>query len=121
MQVMATIANRKRKSVRPKIPRIRAGFSPRRNAETSAARKQLVPTAVSQLKSNLAFSGVALSTTGCARETALCKYGTSQPPLAKAGVVALPIAVLMVGNPQSKTKTDRIAKGIQALAICAPV
>src|SRR5216683_1108646 len=121
MHVMATIANRKRTSVRPKIQRILADFRPRRNPASTAARKQLVPTAVSQLKSNFAFSGVVFATTGCARETALCRYGTSHPPLANAGVVALPIAVLMEGSPHSKTKSDRIANGIHAFATCAPV
>src|SRR6266849_8903522 len=121
MHVMATIAKRKRISVRPKIQRILPGFSPRRSPDSTAARKQLVPTAVSQLKSNFAFSGVVFATTGCARETALCRYGTSHPPLANAGVVALPIVVLMDGNPHSKTKRERIANGIQAFATCAPV
>src|SRR5713226_3764029 len=121
MHVMATIANRKRISVRAKIQRILRGFRPRRSPDSTAARKQLVPTAVSQLKSNFAFSGVVFVTTGCARETALCRYGTSHPPLANAGVVALPIAFLMVGSPHSKTKRDRIANGIHAFATCAPV
>src|SRR5258707_15347623 len=89
--------------------------------EKIAARKQPVPVAVSQLKSNLAFSAVGLVTTGCARNTALWRYGTSQPPVLKLGVVALPIAFLMVGSPHTSTKTERMAKGSQALAICPPL
>src|SRR5260370_40130621 len=114
MHVMATIANRNRSSVRAKIHKILPGFRPRRNPASTAARKQLVPTAVSQLKPNFAFSGVVFATTGCARETALCRYSTSHPPLANAGVGALPIAGLMEGSPHSKTQSDRIENGIQA-------
>src|SRR5580704_10500562 len=108
MHDMATIANRSRYSVRPKICAILLGFRPRRVPANNAARKQPVPTAVSQLKSNLAFSGTGLATTGNARETALCRYGTSQPPVLKAGVVAWPMAFLIDGSPHIKTNSERI-------------
>src|SRR5215469_4290866 len=118
MQAMAMTAKRILTSVFPKILSMAAGPNPSSVPESRAARKHAVPVAVSQLKSNLAFSGVGLATTGCARSTARCRCGTFHPPVEKAGVVALPMAVLKDGRPQHNTKSDRIAKGIQALAIC---
>src|SRR6516165_5795064 len=106
MQAMATIAKRMRTSVLPRILAIAPGLNPSNVPASNADRKHAVPVAVSQLKSNLAFSGVGLATTGCARSTALCKYGTFHPPLRNAGVVALPIAVFMDGRPQQSTNSD---------------
>src|SRR5277367_2086878 len=121
MQDMARMAWRIRKRVWPKIWNILPKPTPRMRPEKRAARKQPVPVAVSQLKSNLAFSAVGLTTTGAERKTALWRYGTSQPPVLKEGVVALPIAVFTVGRPQRRTKMERRAQGSQALAICPPV
>src|SRR5260370_21925245 len=106
MHVRETIANRNGNSVTLKIGNIFPGPSPRNNPDNTAARKQLVPTAVSQLKSNLAFSGVGFKTTGCARETALCRYGTSHPPSANAGVVALPFPFLFWANPRGTPRRE---------------
>src|SRR5438552_17494514 len=61
-------------------------------------------------------SGVSLVTTGAARVTALCSKGTFQM-----GVVALLMAPLIAGRPHTSTVSDRIANGIQALAICPAV
>src|SRR5215471_15323841 len=119
MQAMATMAKRIRLSVFAKILTSGPGPRPNKIPLNSAARKHAVPVAVSQLKSNFAFSGVGLATTGCPRKTALCRYGTFHPPFTNSGVVALPIAVLMEGKPQHNTRADRIAKGIHAFAICA--
>src|SRR3989442_6281074 len=93
-----------------------------------AARKHPVPVAVSQLRSNRAASAVGFATTGVVRKTLACKYGQSHPagpgrglPSANTtlneGVVALFIADFTACNPQTRTKRERIAKGIQALAI----
>src|SRR6266436_2629408 len=128
MQVMATMAKRNRKSVRPKIWNIFPGLRPRMAPARRAAKKQPVPVAVSQLKSNRAASAAGFSTTGAVRKTLACKYGQSQPagpgrtlPSAgttlKEGVVAWFMASFTAGNPQTSTKTERIAKGIQAFAI----
>src|SRR6202034_584639 len=97
------------------------GFNPKIAPDSNAARKQPVPVAVSQLKSNFAFSAVGFVTTGCARYIALCKYGTSHPPVLNAGVVARPIAAFTAGSPHNNTKIERIANGSQALATCAPL
>src|SRR5438552_15222969 len=61
-------------------------------------------------------SGVSLVTTGAARVTALCSKGTFQM-----GVVALLMAPLIAGRPHTRTVSDRIAHGIQALATCPAV
>src|SRR5438552_18670834 len=61
-------------------------------------------------------SGVSLVTTGAARVTALCSKGTFQM-----GVVALLMAPLIAGRPHTRTVSDRIANGIQALATCPAV
>src|SRR5215831_14482314 len=79
MHVIATIANRNRTSVLPKIAKIRLNPSPSRSPAKIPERKQPVPVAVSQLKSNRAASGVGLVTTGAVRETLPCKYGQSHP------------------------------------------
>src|ERR1700748_112470 len=121
MQAMATIAKRMRCRVLPKIFNIAPGPRPKTVPASIADKKHALPVAVSQLKSNFAFSGAGFATTGCARRTALWRYGTFHPPLANAGVVALPIAVLIEGNPQHRTSTDKIAKGIHARPICRPV
>src|SRR6266576_3008135 len=132
MHVMATIANRNRTSVLPKMLKISGSLSPSRSPASSAARKQPVPVAVSQLKSNRAASGVGLATTGVVRETFPCRYGQSQPggpgralPSAmitlKDGVVAWLRALLIDGSPQHRTKNDKIANGIHALTICREV
>src|SRR5712692_11977547 len=97
----------------------------------SAARKQPVPVAVSQLRSKRAASAVGFCTTGAVRDTLPCKYGQSHPagpgrglPSAittlKEGVVALFITNFTEGNPHTRTNRERIAKGIQALAIWPP-
>src|SRR5580658_2939774 len=128
MQVMATMANRRRASVPPKIFRILMGPRPRMTPERRAARKQAVPVAVSQLKSKRAASAAGLATTGGVRKTLLWSAGQSHPAgpgrflpsgmtTVKAGVVALFMASLMLGRPQARTKSERIAKGSQALAI----
>src|SRR5436853_1928637 len=78
-----------------------------------AAMKHPVPVAESQLKSYRAASGVSFVTTGAARVTALCSKGTFQM-----GVVALLMAPLIAGRPHTRTVSDRIANGIQALATC---
>src|SRR6266403_1027492 len=79
MQVMATMAKRNRKSVRPKMWNIFPGLRPRMTPAKRAAKKQPVPVAVSQLRSNRAASAVAFCTTGAARNTLACKYGQSHP------------------------------------------
>src|SRR5438477_2129807 len=125
MQVIAMMANRNRTTVLPKIAKVRRNPRPSRSPVTSAARKQLLPVAVSQLKSNRAASGVGLATTGVVRETLPCRYGQSQPggpgralPSAmitlKDGVVAWLRALLIDGSPQHRTKNDKIANGIHA-------
>src|SRR6476660_9058673 len=103
------------------MPKSSRGFNPRIVPASNAARKQPEPVDVSQLKSNFAFSAVGFATTGCARDTALCRYGKSQPPRLNAGVVTLFIAVLIVGNPQHNTKIERIANGIHAFITCPVV
>src|SRR5882724_10377687 len=118
MQDIAMMANLMRYTVFLKIRKSSFGFKPRIVPATSAARKQPDPVQVSQLKSNFAFSAVGLVTTGCARNTALWRYGTSHPPVLNDGVVAFPIAALIGGRPQQSTKIDRIANGIQARATC---
>src|SRR5712691_13299335 len=131
MQVIATMANLNRTRVRPKIWNILPGLRPRTRPAKSAARKQPVPVAVSQLRSNRAASAVAFCTTGAARNTFACKYGQSHPagpgrglPSAittlKEGVVALFITNFTEGNPHTRTNRDRVAKGIQALPIWPP-
>ena len=110
-----------RDTVWPKILSIAPGPSPSSAPASSAARKHPVPVAVSQLKSNLAFSAVGIATTGWARKTVLCRYGTSHPPVLNAGVVAFPIAAFTLGSPHIKTNKERIANGSHALAICPPV
>src|ERR1700722_33574 len=128
MQVMAMMAKRKRQRGQPKIFRILAGPSPRIRPETRAARKQPVPVAVSQLKSKRAASAAGFATTGAVRKTLLWSAGQSQPAgpgrflpsgmtTVKAGVVALFMASLMLGRPHARTKSERTAKGSQALAI----
>src|SRR5437588_9214478 len=128
MHVIATMANLNRMRVRPKIWKILPGLRPRRKAANRAARKQPVPVAVSQLRSNRAASAAGFCTTGAARNTLACKYGQSHPggpdrtlPSAittlKEGVVALFMLSLTAGNPHTRTKRERIAKGIQAFAI----
>src|SRR6266852_4943894 len=128
MQVIATIANLNRTRVRPKIWNILPGLSPRMRPAKRAARKQPVPVAVSQLRSNRAASAVGFATTGAVRNTLACKYGQSHPagpgrglPSAittlNEGVVALFIANFTVGNPHTRTKRERIANGIHAFAI----
>src|SRR5208282_1166329 len=121
MQAMATIANRNRFSVCPNTFNNLPGPTPSRIPEIIAARKHPVPVAVSQLKSNLAFSGVGLVTTGAARLTVRWRYGTSQPPLLKLGVVALFIAVLIEGRPQATTNTVSMTNGSQAFITCPEV
>src|SRR4029077_20871596 len=132
MQVIATIANRKRTRVRPKIWNSLPGPRPRRRPAKIAARKQPVPVAVSQLKSKRAPSAVGFCTTGVVRDTLLCKYGQSHPAgpgrglpsgmvTLKAGVVALFIASFTVGQPQARTITGEIGKGSQALGVFPPV
>src|SRR6266542_2107665 len=118
---MAITANRIRYRVCRKTLKICLMFIFSRRPATSAAKKQPVPVADSQLKSYLAFSGVGFDTTGAARVTCLCKYGTSQPPFLKFGVVATFIAFLIDGSPQAMTNTDRIANGIHAFRICPRV
>src|SRR2546428_7212784 len=79
MQVIATIANLNRTRVRPKIWNILPGLRPRMRLAKRAARKQPVPVAVSQLRSNRAASAVGFATTGVVRKTLACKYGQSHP------------------------------------------
>src|SRR5260370_21734315 len=128
MQVIASIANLSRTRVRPKIWNIFTGLRPRSMPAKRAARKQPVPVAVSQLKPNRAPSAVGFWTTGAARNHRPSKYGQAQPagpgrtlPSAittlKEGVVALSITNFEEGNPHTRTNRERIAKGIQALAI----
>src|SRR5262249_5679350 len=114
-------AKRRRYRVLRKILSMAAGRSPSSVPESRADKKQEVPVAVNQLKSNLAFSAVGFATTGAARSTVLWRYGTFQPPSANAGVVALPMAVFTQGSPQHNTSRDKIANGIHALPICAAV
>src|SRR5580704_2274134 len=130
MQVMAMMAKRRRTNVPPKIFKILMGPRPRIKPERRAARKQAVPVAVSQLRSKRAASAAGLATTGGVRNTLLWSAGQSQPAgpgrglpsgslTEKAGVVALFMASLMLGRPQARTKSERMAKGSQALAIWA--
>src|SRR5256885_15581009 len=129
MQLIAMMANRRRTRVLRKMPNIRPKLSLRSSPARTAARKQPVPVAVSQLKSKRAASGVGLAATGIVRETFPWRYGQSQPagpgrglPSAittlNEGVVAWLMALLIEGRPQHRTKIDRIANGIHALAIC---
>src|SRR5579859_3018295 len=83
MHDIAIIANRMRYTVFPKIRKSRSGLNPRIVPASSAARKHPDPVDVNQLKSNLAFSAVGFATTGCARDTALWRYGKSHPPRLK--------------------------------------
>src|SRR5216683_2254278 len=107
------------------------GFSPRSTPDRRAAKKQPVPVAVNQLKSKRAASAAGFSTTGVVRNTLACRYGQSHPggpgrtlPSAittlKEGVVALFITSFTAGKPHTRTNRERIAKGIQALAIWPP-
>ena len=75
MQVMARMAKRRRKRVRPKIRKSLRRLRPSRKPESRAARKQAVPVAVSQLKSNLAASAVGLATTGGGAEDGVVEIG----------------------------------------------
>src|SRR5438477_11926261 len=120
MQVIAMMANRNRTTVLPKIAKVRRNPRPSRSPVTSAARKQPVPVAVSQLKSKRAASGVGLATTGVVRETFPWRYGQSQPtgpgrglPSAitalNEGVVAWLRAFIIGGSPQHGAKRDRLA------------
>src|SRR5216683_5074045 len=105
------------------------GFSPRSTPDRRAAKKQPVPVAVNQLKSKRAASAAGFSTTGVVRDTLACRYGQSHPggpgrtlpsgiTTLKEGVVDLFIASFTEGNPHTSTNTERMANGIQALAIC---
>src|SRR5436305_15016035 len=95
IQVIAMMANRNRTSVLPKMPKIRLKLRPRRSPARIAARKQLVPVAVSQLKSKRAASGVGLATTGVVRETFPWRYGQSQ----RAGLErGLPTAITILDD-----------------------
>src|SRR2546428_9408181 len=116
MKEIAMTASFMRFRVDQKIFASWAGPTPSRSPATIAAKKQPVPVAESQLKSYRAASGVSLVTTGAARVTALCSKGTFQ-----IGVVALLMAPLIAGRPQTSTVSDRIANGIQALATCPGV
>src|SRR5260221_589894 len=102
MHDIAIIANRMRYTVFPKIWKSLLGFNPRMVPASSAARKHPDPVDVNQLKSNFAFSAVGFATTGCAPDTALCKYGKSHPPPLNAGVVTLFIARLIVRKSNHK-------------------
>src|SRR2546428_13915493 len=117
MQVIATIANLNRTRVRPKIWNILPGLRPRMRPAKRAARKQPVPVAVSQLRSNRAASAVGFCTTGAARNTLACKYGQSPPrgagrtlPTAittpEGGVVALFLRHLTAGKPHTRAKEE---------------
>src|SRR5437764_15193885 len=129
MQVIAMMANRRRTRVLPKMPSIRPKLSLRRRPAKIAARKQPVPVAVSQLKSKRAASGVGLAATGIVRRTFPWRKGQSQPAgpgrglpssitTLNEGVVASLSEFLIEGNPQHRTKIDRIRKGIHAFAVC---
>src|SRR5215471_10332128 len=87
---IANTAKRIRTSVRPKIFIKFARLTPRIKPPTIAARKQPVPVAESQMKGNLAPSGVGLGTTGLSREIIRCR-GVFQPPF------GLPSAVTQAG------------------------
>src|SRR5215470_19564863 len=103
----------------PKILIRFAGLTPRIDPPTIAARKQPVPVADSQMKGNLAVSGVGLGTTGLSREILRCS-GVFQPPLGlpsaltQAGVVWTFIQSLTGLYPHRKTKRERIRNGTQA-------
>src|SRR5437660_4988264 len=116
MKEMAMTASFMRFSVYQKIFASWTGPTPSTRPAMIAAMKHPVPVAESQLKSYRAASGVSLVTTGAARVTALCNKGTFQM-----GVVALLMAPLIDGRPHTSTVSDRIANGIQALAICPAV
>src|SRR5204863_8624440 len=127
-EVIATMANRNRTSVWPKSFMSLPGPRPRSRPARIADRKHPVPVAVSQLKSKRAASAVAFCTTGAVRNTLPCKYGQYHPVgpgrglpsgiiTLKAGVVALFMANFTLGNPHRSTRTERIAKGSQALAV----
>src|SRR3989442_9402353 len=116
MKEIAITASFMRFSVYQKILASWTGRTPSRRPAIIAAMKHPVPVAESQLKSYRAASGVSLVTTGAARVTALCSKGTFQ-----IGVVALLMAPLIAGRPQTSTVSDRIANGIQALATCPGV
>src|ERR1700719_1135191 len=129
MQVIAMIANRRRTRVLNKMPSMRLKLSLRSSPARTAARKQPVPVAVSQLKSKRAASGVGLAATGIVRETLPWSQGQSQPAgpgrglpssitTLNEGVVASLRAFLIEGSPQHRTKSDRIRKGIHAFAVC---
>src|SRR5207245_10560719 len=96
MQVIATIANLNRTRVRPKIWNILLGLRPRMRPAKRAAKKQPVPVAVSQLRSNRAASAVAFCTTGAARNTLACKYCQFHPG-GPGRVLPSPIATLQEG------------------------
>src|SRR5579859_387286 len=97
-----------------------SGLTPRISPPRTAARKQPVPVAESQINGKRAPSGVGFPTTGLSREILLCS-GVSHPPLGlpsavrKAGVVWTFIQVFTGLYPHRKTKTERIRKGSQAL------
>src|SRR2546427_12555438 len=112
MKDIAMTASFMRLSVCQKIFASCAGPTPSARPARIAATKHPVPVAESQLKSYRAASGVSLVTTGAARVTALWSKGTFQ-----IGVVARLMAPLTAGSPHRNTKTERIAKGIQALTI----
>src|SRR5260221_1034820 len=71
MAEMASTAHRIRNNVRPKIVINVTGLTPRIVPPTSAARKQPVPVAESQINGKRAPSGVGLPTTGLSREILL--------------------------------------------------
>src|SRR5881397_431959 len=106
MKEIAMTASFIRFRVDQKILASWAGPTPRRSTATIAAKKQPVAVAERQLNSYRATSGVSLATTGAARDTALCRSGTSQT-----GVVARFIAPLTAGRPHTSTKTERMANG----------
>src|SRR5215472_14727119 len=128
MNEIATMASRIRTQVFQKIFISCTGLRPSKKPATIAARKQPVPVAESQFRSKRAGSGVGLATTGMARDTALCRNGTSHPggpgrtlPLGSItwndGVVAWFMASLTEGRPHSRKERERITKGIHAFAI----
>src|SRR5437879_7677431 len=103
MKEIAMTASFMRFRVDQKIFASWAGPTPSRSPATIAAKKQPVPVAESQLKSYRAASGVSLVTTGAARVSALCRYGTSQT-----GVTARFTAPLTAGKPPENRNTEEL-------------
>ncbi len=111
MQAIVTSGQRMCQHVRAKVAPNRLAPTRSQTAETSAARKMLVPVAISTFKSKKAFSTSRRSTTGGCRATRWCSPGVST--LTTVGFSRF----LNAGKPQTNTNTVSSTHGTHADAI----